>query len=430
MKYNHLTLDDRIKIEKGLDNCLSLRSIAKTVDKSPSTVSREISRHICYKGKISQRFRIPCALKFNCEIMGLCGKKGCYGSCARCVDHEEFCKEYVPGTCPKLETTPYVCNGCRKIGSCRYEQQFYFASHAHDLYNELLKDSREGINQDPADLDRMDKIISPLLKKGQPLAHIYANHGQEIGCSRSTCYRYLDAQLFTARNIDLPRRVRYKVRRTPTRVSMSEEEKLAVKNRNYEKFQEFLKNHPEANVVEMDTVKGCKGSKKALLTLLFRNCNLMLAILLERETQECVIEALNWICDGVGIEVFKNLFPCILTDRGSCFLYPEALECDRNGEIKTRIFYCDPQCSWQKPFLEKNHEFIRYVVPKGKTFDDKTQDKITLMINHINSTARDKLNGSTPYQLSRLLLNNKLHEFMQLVEIPPDNVNLRPDLLK
>ncbi|MBB6630794.1 hypothetical protein H7D64_04675 [Clostridium algidicarnis] len=48
--------------------------------------------------------------------------------------------------------------------------------------------------------------------------------------------------------------------------------------------------------------------------------------------------------------------------------------------------------SYQKPHVEKNHEYIRYVIPKGISFNNRTQEDITLMINHINSTARASLN--------------------------------------
>lgn len=38
----HMTLDDRISIEKGLDQHLSLRSIALQLGKNPTTISKEI----------------------------------------------------------------------------------------------------------------------------------------------------------------------------------------------------------------------------------------------------------------------------------------------------------------------------------------------------------------------------------------------------
>ena len=37
-----MKLDDRIAIQEGLNNNLSVRAIAKTINKSPSTVNREI----------------------------------------------------------------------------------------------------------------------------------------------------------------------------------------------------------------------------------------------------------------------------------------------------------------------------------------------------------------------------------------------------
>ena len=138
----------------------------------------------------------------------------------------------------------------------------------------------------------------------------------------------------------------------------------------------------------------------------------------------------NSLQDKLGIEVFQKLFPVILTDNGAEFQNPYELMCDENGEIRTNIYYCDSNCSWQKGMLEKNHEYIRYIVLKGRSFDQYNQEQITLMINHINSTARDSLNGCTPYKLSQLLLDNTLHKCLSLQQINPDDVMLRPALLK
>ena len=80
--------------------------------------------------------------------------------------------------------------------------------------------------------------------------------------------------------------------------------------------------------------------------------------------------------------------------------------------------------------LEKNHEYIRYVIPKGQSLDPYDQADATILMNNINSEARDSLNGCTPFRLSQLLLNNKLHKLLKLKEIKPDNVSLKPSLLK
>jgi IS30 family transposase len=80
--------------------------------------------------------------------------------------------------------------------------------------------------------------------------------------------------------------------------------------------------------------------------------------------------------------------------------------------------------------IEKNHEFIRYVIPKGSTLDNYNQSQITLLMNHINSTARDNINGHTPFQLSQILLNPLLLSKLSVREIDHDEVILKPALLK
>ena len=277
----------------------------------------------------------------------------------------------------------------------------------------------------------LDGLISPLLKQGQSLAHIYAHHGYEIPCSRRTLYNYIDRGVFTARNIDLRRRVRYKCkeRKKGTRISLSARQFRI--GRTYEDFCAVLKKESSIPVVEMDTVEGGRSnSKQALLTLFFRNCSLMLAFILPEKSQACVIAVFDWLSENLGLKTFQELFPVILTDNGTEFQYPERLEYDADGELRTKIFFCNPNSSWQKGMIEKNHSYIRYVIPKGQSLDPYTQRDITLLVNHINSEARDSLNGCAPFRLSLLLLNNKLHMFLNLVEIPPDKVSLRPSLLR
>ncbi len=80
--------------------------------------------------------------------------------------------------------------------------------------------------------------------------------------------------------------------------------------------------------------------------------------------------------------------------------------------------------------IEKNHEYIRYVIPKGQSLDNYKQRDACVLMNHINSEARDSLNGCTPFRLSKILLNNRLHRLLCLQEIPGDQVTLKPSLLK
>ena len=107
-----------------------------------------------------------------------------------------------------------------------------------------------------------------------------------------------------------------------------------------------------------------------------------------------------------------------------------AFERKNERDSHTLIFYCDPMASWQKGRLEKDHEFIRYVLPKGTTFSGLTQPKAILLANHINRTTRASLNGCTPFELALLLLDIKLQELCHMAQLPADQVVLRPSLLK
>lgn len=170
---------------------------------------------------------------------------------------------------------------------------------------------------------------------------------------------------------------------------------------------------------------------KVFLTLLFRRSKLMLIYLMENKTTESVEKVFKNIKETVGLEEFKRVFEVILTDNGSEFFNPMSIEKDEETEeIISHIFYCDPGASWQKGAIEKNHEYIRYVLPKGSSFDELTQDKVDTLMSNINSTSRDTLNGKTPYDATLLILDEEIVNKLGVTKILADEVNLSPKLLK
>jgi transposase, IS30 family len=429
----HLTLSQRLHIEKGLEDNESFSSIAKRLSKDSSTISKEVRRHRTEHIKRELNRDIPCVNRSQCRMRSLCKNRDCIKLCKICTEPDfhctKVCPEYLEKQCEKLNKPPYVCNGCQRKTNCLLKKYFYTAKYADDCYHDLLVSSREGINQAPVDIAMIDNLISPLLLKGQSMAHIYAHHAAEIPCCRKTLYNYIDKSVFSARNIDLRRRVRYKVRKTPTRVSLSAREFRV--GRTYEEFQKLMKERPDMPIVEMDTVEGAKGtSSKVFLTMLFRNCSLMLIFLLKDKTPESVRKVFDMLSDELGLNIFRELFTVILTDNGTEFQRPDFLENTHFAECRTKIYYCNPNSSWQKGMLEKNHEYIRLVIPKGKSLEPYSVKDAHILMNHINSEARDSLNGCNPFKLSLMLLNNRLHKVLHLEEIAPDDVTLRPQLLK
>lgn len=408
---------------------MNFRQIAQYLGKDPSTISKEVQKHRTIKRRGGMSVQTDCKYASTCQKQNMCMKANCDFICVTCRRHrcDTRCSAYVPTACAKQEHAPYVCNGCERRQFCKLSKYYYRAKYADDTYRAMLSEKRMGISLSAEALDELDGLVTPLLKKGQSIAHIFASHADEIPCSQRTLYNYIDQGLLGAKNIDLPRKIRYKPRRKKHKAP--EKEPDYRKNRTYLDFQKYLEQNPETNVVEMDTVQGPKYGTAAILTMLFRNCNLMIAFHIPAIRQEHVLAVFEWLEEELGVAVFQKTFPVILTDNGSEFCIPKALECNDEGELRTRVFYCDPNASWQKGRLEKNHEFIRYVVPQGKPFDGLEQEDITLLVNHINSLARESLNGRTPFELAAFLLNHRVMRKLHLKRIPHDKVLLKPSLL-
>ena len=440
-KQKHLTISDRFYIEQELLQKTSFKTIALTLHKDPTTISKEIqNKRKPVAGKHYSGKCLSCKYWRDCTVHGgdyetiLCERSDfCSKSCRRCWKYNpaNFCKGYVALKCDCINKFPYVCNSCPSESECRLNHYIYDARHAQKQYELLLSQSRAGINLTPEELQELNDLISPLILKGQPLSHIFAVHSDEIPVCRRTLYNYLDQRVFQARNIDLPRRVRYKKRKKKSEPRKSKNLQQEYRNkRTYVDFERFMEAHPDLDVVEMDTVKGGRDKGKCLLTLLFRSCSFMIVILMPDCTQKSVIKAINDLTEALGIRTFKKYFPVILTDNGSEFKNPWDIEKTESGTHRTYVFYCDPYVSNQKGRLEKNHEYIRYVIPKGRSMYRYTQEDINLMTSHINSTARDSLNGATPFYLAALLLDKRIPSLAGQVRIPADDVCLKPSLIE
>ena len=282
----------------------------------------------------------------------------------------------------------------------------------------------------------MDALITKLVRKGQPLTHIYAEHEMELPVGLRSLYNYIDSGKMTIKNIDLRRKTGYKQRKKGSKDAKAGAKALVDQSyrigRTYEDFEADMKFYSEAFVTEMDTVKGRRERGKRLLTMIFRRNSIMLMFLMPDGTAASVKRVFDYLEAGVGTECFRRLFGIILTDNGGEFKRVDDLELNEDWEYRTKIYYCDPMASWQKPHIEKNHEYIRYVIPQGISFDAYTEEDMTLLMNHINSTKRSGLGGKAPYEM--ILEDDEdmwaLWRLLKMDLIPPDEVHLMPDLFK
>lgn len=420
----HLTLEERNFIEQELARNTSFKKIAEYLSKDPTTISKEIRKHRIKKEGLSVHVNNNhCAKRFNCHRKNLCSDK-CTKECRHCNKCNKACPDFIDGTCLRLTHAPYVCNGCTQKYSCKLTKYYYRALPSFNAYKTVLSESRQGINLTELELNSLDRIVSPLVQKGQSISHIHKTH--DLPCSRATLYNYVSKNCFSISPIDLPRKVRMKKRKQKRTEPKGT---TARQGRTYEDFQKYLELHPDTQVVEMDTVEGIKGGR-VLLTFLFRTSRLMLAFLLYEKTQKEVERVFNMLEYDLGNELFEKTFPVILTDNGTEFGNPMSLEFNPEGIGRTRIFYCNPRASYQKGMLEKNHEFIRYVLPKGTSFDKLIQTDINLMINHINSLSRASLNWNAPIDIAKVTLDKEVIKKLNLKKVPANEIQLNKKLLK
>ena len=427
-KRSHLTLQDRGTICARINQGISFAQIAEELDRDPGTISKEIRLHrvSVEKGSYGRGFN-PCIHRRDCKKTYVCKTCFCSGRpCRNCKDCYKYCPDFVEEVCPKLSKPPYVCSNCKDRQRCTLRKYEYQPNLADQSYRETLSESRKGLAIDPLELERIDKVVSPLIKNGQSIHHVFMSNADELMVSEKTAHNYLNAGLFDADKMDCPRIIRMRPRRSTPKLKI---DRHCYEGRTYEDFMRFIADNPDVPVVQMDSVIGNK-SGKVLLTMFSQNTNLLLAFLRDHNTARSVLDVFNDLYAMFGRETYCRLFPVILTDRGSEFSNPVPIEQDENDELRSLVFYCNPGAPYQKGGIEVAHELVRRVLPKGKSFDDLQQEDIDLMLSHINSYKRGKLNSRSAYQLFNFIYGDDILPKLNIREIEANDIVLSPKLLK
>ena len=365
-KDKHLTIEARDEIQKCLETGVSFKDIARRVGKSPTTISREVKKHLTFKEAsvtYSKKDGMPIQSK----------------------------------TCPKLMKAPFVCNPCEKknYNRCPYRRQFYYAKQAHKEYAFTLVDSREGIPLNKQEFHDADAVISKAIKKGQRLYHIMQTY--DTGISMSSAYRYLHKDYLSINKMDMPRVVKFKARK---QYRIAGVPKAAKVGRTYDDFRAYIDEHDVLHWVEMDTVIGRVGGK-VIMTFNFTQMNFMFGLLLDNKTSAESAEKIRALKTKMILSNvrFGDVIPILVTDNGIEFSNVAAFTDDSQRVAETRLYFCDPYRSCQKPHVEKNHTIFRDIVPKGESFDHFTQETVNLIFSHVNGSKRKSLNGKSPYEL-------------------------------
>ena len=378
----HMTLELRIMIESMLNERRSVSEIAEALGRHRTTICREI------KDRRST---------FDSERRRSCGT---------------------------LMRPPYVCNGCGKFKACDLRRYRYVAQAAQSNYRSLLVDSRSGANITEEELAVIDRIVSAGIAKGQSLHHIMRSCADRIPICEKTLYRYVHARLLSVFMHNLPqapyRRPRLKPRksRAPRRA-----DREYLKGRTYDDWLAFVRANPGVETVEIDSVIGRVGGK-CLLTMNLNCCGLMLAFLRDHNDAKSVKDVFDSLSRKLGPEKFGEIFPVLLADNGTEFSDPEGIEFGPDGRRRTRVFFCDPYSSSQKPHVENNHENLRKVYPKGSSFDGLTQDDVDLALCNVNSMERKAYDDMTAIERFIRKFGEKALRSLGLRAVPATEVDL------
>ena len=270
-------------------------------------------------------------------------------------------------------------------------------------------------------------IIKPLLKQGQSIYQILKNHPEIKMCSK-TLYMYIESGIFQdygINNFSLRRQVSMRKRKKLKK----RKEPVNYEGRRYKDYLKFVEENPNVPTTQMDTVYNLQDGPY-IQTFIFQNTGLMIGFLHTEKTSESMASTLDNLQEILEGDYYK-LFALLLTDRGSEFEKYELFEVNtETGEIRSNIFYCDPQTPSQKPHVENNHNYVRDIIPNGKSLKNLTQEDLNLMFSHINSTPRKVLNGKTPYEAFEFLYGNEILKKLNIQKIEKDMVTLQPYLLK
>ena len=423
-KYFHLTLAERQIIETGIFHGSTKAAIAKTLGKDKSTIGKEIKLHRVKSFSIS--YPLDCSLFPKCKNRNtfLCNLQ---------------CPSYIQFTCKRRDRSPGACNGCEKYSRCHYDKYRYSASQADSEYRDSLVSTRLGINATLSQIKELGLLIKPLLAQGQSVYAILQNH-PEINLTEKTLYHYIEEGVFQNAGVsitcmDLKRQVRRKLAKKKSIEYSPRKDRSYLKGRTHKEYTEFKEMNPDASVVEMDTVYNDGSNGPFLQTFKFMKYDFLFCVYHQQKTSQTMLEGILLLESILGEQIFNEEVMVLKTDRGSEFILAEQAEIRNDGTRRTRLFYCDPMASWQKGSLENIHILIRDICPKETdlyALGLDSQEKANRISSHINSYSKKKLNNKTSFSVLKFFNKEMADKLISqgLTEIPPDQVILKPYLLK
>lgn len=386
---NRLNENDRRKIVYLLKSNKTIYKISKILNRSISTISREIKKH---------------------RILIINKKQPLINS--RNTNIEEH-------ICDLLNKPPYVCNQCPKYinKNCNYSYVVYDDFEAQEMSN------YKKANTHIKNISKYDNVINEIQKRlniGQPLKHILLSLEYENIPSISTVYN-----LINSGKLKYTKKKVKKKNSNEIKVKYVNKENL-LKGKTYFDFLEYISENSNDNIVEIDLICGSIFTKGYIFSLFIPKIQFLILLKLKDKTSYSVIKALDELEKRIGKTNFKKLFGIMIADQGSEFLRYEAITNSIYTGKRSKIFYCDAGSPYQKPNIENIHRLVRRVIPKSVSLEKYTQEDLNYIASNINSLIKEKYGNKTPNELFLEIYSKNLLKKLSIEIIPKDEITLLP----
>lgn len=349
--WKHLSLDDRKLIGSMIGHGAKAKAIAAVLRMDPTAISKEVKRN---------------RIRFSPQ----------------------------EGECPKTKRWPFVCDNCpRKYSkSCGFAKWVYKPASADERADHNLRETRKGIDMDPADFAKADAAIKEGVTKGVSLYEITKADGMP---SLSTAYRWIEEGRVQTRRIDLPMAVKCKKRaRKAYEYGGSSKGK---EGRGYLDYLAYRRLNPGLFGWQMDFLGAIVSDRWNILTLTIPELSFSIIKKVRKGDSKAAKAIIDSFEERLGPKAFEELFPFILTDNDPCLSDYVGFEFSKaNGDKRLSMFYCDPYAGNQKGSVENVNGQLRRYFPRGTSIDDLSDSFIEEINVRLLTRRLRSLGGETP----------------------------------
>ena len=215
----------------------------------------------------------------------------------------------------------------------------------------------------------------------------------ELVCTK-TLYNYIDQQLLRVRNIDLPLRVKRK-----NSICRSNQNKR-IFGTSIEERPVEINNRTTFGHWEIDTIVGKKETSPVLLSIDERLTRKRHLVKIPSRSSEAVLLGLEKIAEYYGGR-FETVFKSVTSDNGS-----EFVDLGRYLPKSTKVYYAHPYSSYERGTNERQNALVRRFFPKGRSFDNVTDEQVAFVEHWINNLPRKIFN----YHCSDFLFHSVLFD--------------------